>query len=109
MSNYWLYSIYNITISKIEDLNSIFAKILQNGYCAIDTETDSLNIESANLVGISLCFNESFAYYIPINHKDLFNYNLLDNQIEEKKVCVRVVSTFFQKWFSALERRHLED
>ena len=75
-----------ITISKIEDLNSIFTKILENGCCAIDTETDSLNIESANLVGISLCFNESFSYYIPINHKDLLNYNLLDNQIDEKKV-----------------------
>ena len=53
--------------------------------CAIDTETNSLNIEDAILVGVSIALNEDSAYYIPINHK-----NFKDN----KKVKDTVLAEF---------------
>jgi len=75
-----------ITITKIHELDSIFNEISKIGICAIDTETDTLDIETANLVGISLCYNENFAFYIPIKHKDLINQKILKEQISEKKI-----------------------
>jgi len=67
-----------------------FAKVLEEiekiGMCAIDTETNSLNIEKAKLVGISLCYNENISYYIPINHTTLDGSKKIDNQLEEKYV-----------------------
>ena len=75
-----------ITITKIHELDSIYNEISNIGICAIDTETDSLNIEKAALVGISLCYNENYAFYIPIKHKDLINKKILKEQISEKKI-----------------------
>ncbi len=77
---------------KYQLINSkkIFEKILneieKKGICAIDTETNSLNIEKAKLVGISICYNENISYYIPINHTTLDGSKKVDNQLEEKYV-----------------------
>lgn len=46
---------------------------------ALDTETTSLDPMKAELVGISLCFDEQKAYYVSIGHK-------MSNTIAEKKV-----------------------
>ena len=40
------------------------------GEFVYDVETDSLNIIEANLVGVSFCFNQKIAYYIPVQHVD---------------------------------------
>ena len=64
---------YN-TITSISELDSVFNKISMIGLCSIDTETDSLEIEKANLVGISLSYHENCAYYIPINHKNYYQF-----------------------------------
>jgi DNA polymerase-1 len=37
---------------------------------AFDTETDSLDTTSANLVGLSFAFDEGEAYYIPVGHAE---------------------------------------
>ena len=42
--------------------------IKQKGVVAFDTETDSLDSQSAQIAGISLCVEEGKACYIPINH-----------------------------------------
>ena len=44
------------------------------------------------MVGISLCYTEGFAYYIPINHKDLFDQRVLIEQIPEQKVLKAIDS-----------------
>ena len=75
-----------ITIKDIKTLAAIHKKIKDIGYCSIDTETDSLSIEKANLIGISLCFNEKEAYYIPMNHKEIVTNKKLKHQIDQKKV-----------------------
>ena len=74
------------TITNLEKLNSIINEIKKLGFCSIDIETDSLNIEEAKLVGISLCYNEAFAFYIPINHKNLIDNKIIKDQIPEKKI-----------------------
>ena len=43
-------------------------------------------IENADLVGISISVDESSAYYIPINHKNLSNNKLITDQINEKEI-----------------------
>ena len=73
-------------ITNIKDLNNLISLIKKIGYCALDTETNSLNIEKAILVGISICVNESSAYYIPVNHKNLLNNKKIKEQINEDEV-----------------------
>ena len=75
-----------ITVIKKEELKKILDQISKEGLCAIDTETDSLNIEQAKLVGISICYNEHSSYYIPINHKNVTNNKISNGQIAEKDV-----------------------
>ena len=57
------------TILKIEELEDWIKKIEEKGIVAVDTETDSLNPHEANLVGISLCYLEGYACYIPLKHE----------------------------------------
>ncbi len=70
-------------INDIEELKKLITLIKKTGYLAIDTETNSLNIEEANLVGVSIAVNENSAYYIPINHKNLDDNKRLNEQIKE--------------------------
>ena len=75
-----------ITINKISDLKKIIGDIKKIGFVAIDTETNSLDIEKAELIGISISFNEKKAFYIPINHKDIKTNKKLKDQISEAEV-----------------------
>ncbi|PCJ21235.1 MAG: DNA polymerase I [Candidatus Cloacimonadota bacterium] len=58
-------------ILKEEDLDQLFKKLHKQKIIAFDTETTSLVIHEAKLVGISFSFNEHEAYYIPIAHRYL--------------------------------------
>ena len=78
------------TISKIKDLKKIIQKISELGICAIDTETDSLNIDKVNLVGISLCYDNKNAFYIPITHKEIVTKKLCQNQIKLEDVIKQI-------------------
>jgi DNA polymerase I len=73
-------------INNSADLNKLITLIKKTGYFAIDTETNSLNIEEANLVGVSIAVNENSAYYIPINHKNLEDNKRLNEQIKETEL-----------------------
>tara|TARA_B100001123_G_scaffold408250_1_gene501279 strand:- start:107 stop:2863 length:2757 start_codon:yes stop_codon:yes gene_type:complete len=75
-----------ITIDKINELKKVIKQIEKLGFVAIDTETNSLDIEKAELVGISICFDEKNAFYIPINHKNPETNKILKNQISETEV-----------------------
>ena len=81
--------IYKLINSK-KDLENLILKIYNQGICAIDTETNSLNIEKAKLVGISLCCDENTAYYIPINHLDTKNSEKIMDQLEENYVLKHI-------------------
>ena len=70
-----------ITIQETLKLNKIIEDIKKVGFVAIDTETNSLDIEKAELVGISIAFDEKQAFYIPISHKDINTNKILKDQI----------------------------
>ena len=79
-----------VLINNIDELKKIIEEIKIKGLVSIDTETNSLNLEQANLVGISLSFNEDKGFYIPINHKDIESGKKLKEQLEEKKVLEQI-------------------
>ncbi len=54
-----------------EKLFDVINKIDKDTIVAFDTETDSLNVKEAKLVGFSFAFNEDEAFYVPINHNYL--------------------------------------
>ncbi len=52
-------------------LASVVQEIETAGLCALDTECDSVSPLQTNMVGISICTNESVAYYIPFGHQTI--------------------------------------
>ena len=72
---------YQTVLTK-KELNDWVDKIDACKVFAIDTETDSLDTITANLVGISLSVNEGSGCYIPIGH----NYENCPNQPSLKLV-----------------------
>jgi len=63
-------------IYEIEKLEELLKQADNQGYFAIDTETNSLNSQKADLVGVSLAINENQAYYVPVGHKNKEDGNL---------------------------------
>ncbi len=77
-------------IQDIDELKKLVGIIKQNGFFAFDTETTSLNIGLAELVGIAISVKEHEGFYIPLGHgKGTDNQiSLLEsnaNQIESVK------------------------
>ncbi len=79
-----------VLINTKKDFEKLLSKIKNKGYCAIDTETNSLNIEKIKLVGISLCYEEYEAYYIPINHIDINTSKKISDQLDEEYVLKKI-------------------
>ena len=59
-----------VCIATRKQLAQLCQAITKAGYCAIDTETNSLMAYQSRLVGISLCTQVGTAYYIPTGHKE---------------------------------------
>ena len=79
-----------ITINDISQFTKVIEEINKVGLVAIDTETNSLDIEKAELVGVSLSYNEEAAYYIPINHKSIKTKKIIKDQLSEKEVINKI-------------------
>ena len=79
-----------ILLNSKKEFEFVLNQIEKKGFCAIDTETNSLNIESAKLVGISLCYEETSSYYIPINHQNEDIGNKTIHQLDEKYVLQKI-------------------
>ena len=58
------------TISKEKQLDELIKELNKKSVIAVDTETSSLNLQEADLVGISLCYEANEAFYIPVGHKE---------------------------------------
>ena len=56
-------------IKTIDEIDYWIKKAEEKGEIAIDTETSSLDPQTADLIGISLCIEAGEACYIPIGHK----------------------------------------
>ncbi|MDP4038879.1 MAG: DNA polymerase I [bacterium] len=55
-------------INEKKSFDELVKKLTNQKAFAFDTETDSLDVINANLVGMSFCFKEGEAYYIPVGH-----------------------------------------
>jgi len=55
-------------VQTAEALDELVENLLSADRLVLDTETDSLNPRKAHLVGISVCVDESAAWYIPCGH-----------------------------------------
>jgi DNA polymerase I len=75
-----------ITISDEQTLNQWIQKVKLKRIVAIDTETDSLNVMLANLVGISISIEPGSAAYIPLKHQSSNNSFQLDLDLVIKKL-----------------------
>ena len=69
------------TVSTVHDLKKWITKINDVKYLAIDTETDSLDYISANLIGLSIAVETGKAAYIPIGHSYLGAPDQLDKKL----------------------------
>jgi DNA polymerase-1 len=72
------------TVTTLVRLKEWIAEAREQGYVAVDTETNSLDSTQADLVGVSLGLAPGRACYIPLQHRggsDLFGGGLLPDQI----------------------------
>lgn len=76
------------TISTMDQLDELLAKLHSVPYFAIDTETTSINWQHAELVGISIAYQNFDAYYIPVGHVDDLGV-LLDGQLPRDAVLAK--------------------
>lgn len=51
-------------------LQNLLGRVKKAPLLVLDTETNSLDPLTADLVGLSLCFDDKEAFYIPMGHKD---------------------------------------
>ena len=70
-------------IQSLKDLTNLERKIQKNKLVSIDTETNSLNANLAELVGISLSVNEKEAFYLPLKHSLDTNNNFKNLDLQK--------------------------
>ncbi len=84
------------TILSLESLDRWLSTAREQGFLAIDTETDSLDAMQANMVGFSLAIAPGKACYAPLLHKgegtgDLFGGgNLVEGQMDARAAIARL-------------------
>lgn len=71
---------YRLVTDK-EELNKYIDKILENGSCALDTETTGKNCFQNKIVGASLYTPGEQAIYIPVRHISYITGDLISNNI----------------------------
>lgn len=58
-------------INSQEELQKIRQRLKQEKLIVIDTETSSFDRAKAQLVGVSFCFSDSEAFYLPVRHQGM--------------------------------------
>ena len=76
------------TITELDQLDAWLARAKAKGILAIDTETTSLNVMAAELVGVCLAIEPGEGAYVPISHKDDFG-QLVAGQLDREAVIER--------------------
>jgi len=81
-------------IQSLKDLVNLEKRIQKTRLLSVDTETNSLNANSAELVGISLSINEKEAFYLPFKHS-LNTENKFKNL--NLKQCLPILKKIFEE------------
>ncbi|NBT58742.1 DNA polymerase I, partial [bacterium] len=74
------------TICDVDSLKKLCDQIRGAELLSVDTETTSLSIHSAELVGLSLCVNAGEAFYIPVGHRSGETQELVEGQLSSEVV-----------------------
>ena len=77
-------------VQTVKELQSVVEHISNAGFMVIDTETTSLDVSKAVLVGISLCTDLDAAWYIPVGHC-AEDGSLVDGQLSQSAVLDALV------------------
>lgn len=72
-------------IRSYEELNQYINQCIENGFCALDTETTGLNPILDDIVGFSLYTPGLKAAYVPINHINYITNEKVDNQLSKEE------------------------
>ena len=83
-----------LVIQSLEDLTNLEIKIKKKKIVSVDTETNSLNANLAQLVGISLSIKEDEAFYLPFKH-NLNTDNKFKNLDLEK--CLTILKNILEE------------
>lgn len=83
------------TITTLEQLQHWIKLAQETHYCALDTETDSLNALQANIVGISMAVAPGKACYIPIAHQQESLFEEQSSQQLPIELLIKTLSTLF--------------
>jgi DNA polymerase-1 len=57
-----------VTVATLPELRALIAEVKKRGLMSFDTETTSLNVREAKLVGMAIAVDEKGGYYIPVGH-----------------------------------------
>jgi DNA polymerase-1 len=76
-------------ITDFAELDGFLARAKAGGQIAIDTETTSLSIMDARLVGLSMAVDEEEGVYVPLCHEDAFGQRC-EGQLETDAVVDRL-------------------
>ena len=76
-----------VIIRNQDELHDYFAKCVNNGVVAIDTETTGLDPILDSIVGLCLYTPNEKAVYVPINHTSYVTGARVDNQLTEQDVA----------------------
>lgn len=87
-----------ILIRDEDNLVNYFSSILENGICAIDTETTSLNPITTTLVGVCLYTPNCKPAYIPVNHISYITQARIKNQLTESDILKQLSRCNDVKW-----------
>ncbi|KAF0229357.1 MAG: DNA polymerase [Beijerinckiaceae bacterium] len=75
------------TVSTLEDLHRWIAAAREKGVVAFDTETNSLDSQQADLVGLSLAIEPGRGAYVPLQHRS--GEGLFDSGISAGQIPLR--------------------
>lgn len=82
-----------ILLNTLESLEQVLSQITPDCVIAFDTETTSLDIHNANLVGFSFSLDGTDSYYVPVGH----NYLGVEEQISLTQAKETILKIFSAK------------
>ena len=75
-----------LLITNPDDLHNYIDKILENGICALDTETTGLNCFQDKIVGFSIYTPGQKAIYVPVRHISYITNEPISSNIDFKRM-----------------------
>ncbi|MFZ1425500.1 MAG: DNA polymerase I [Geminicoccaceae bacterium] len=78
-----------VAVTTLAELDAILTRAVDGGLLAIDTETTSLDLSRASLVGVCLAVAEGEGFYVPLAHVDEFGRRR-DGQLDLPDVIERL-------------------